>query len=96
MAKQWTNKEDDILREMRTSGASFRACARELPRRTTGACQQRAFHKGLSKTRLRESPKKQTELPVYIDEDTQVPTGYVFTNQRPKPAWWSAMMWWRK
>ncbi len=61
MGKQWTTKEDDTLRVMRAAGATYRECASVL-NRSHGACQQRAFHKGLSKTQFRESPKKQTEL----------------------------------
>lgn len=49
-----------------------------------------------TETEFRESPKRR-ELPTYIDEVTQVPADYVFDNRpKPKPTWWSAMMWWRK
>ncbi len=61
MAKQWTKDEDDILRGMREANFSYHECAATL-RRTVGACQQRAHLKGLSKTQVRESPKRQTEL----------------------------------
>ena len=49
-----------------------------------------------TETEFRESPKRR-ELPTYIDEATRVPADYVIEQQpKPKPTWWSAMMWWRK
>ena len=86
MGKRWTKEEIVTLGKLRRSGTSYRAIG-EVIGRSAGSCQQQAFKMGIckpqSKAEFRESPK------------TQQPMTYVPT-QKPKPTWWSAMMWWRK
>ena len=97
---KWTKELDKELVSLRKLGVkpSMIAKIMKLP---VSTIYSRSFTLNVTRTSaqlemdFRESPKRR-ELPVYIDETTQVPTDYVFTNQRPKPAWWSAMIWWRK
>jgi hypothetical protein len=98
---KWTSELDTKLVSLRRLGVKPREIATIMGISRT-AVYSRSFTLGVTKTSaqlemdFRESPKRR-DLPTYIDEVTQVPADYVFNNQpKPKPAWWSAMMWWRK
>ena len=84
MGKRWTDDDDFRLTEMRDEGVSYRRIAKQLGR-TEQACTQRGFKLGISKKRSDSLP---IDEPVITHEEMYV--------TKPKPAWWSAMMWWRK
>lgn len=84
MAKRWTETEDKFIRKMRDAGEGYREIGYHLDR-TAQAVQQRAFKLGISKKRSDSLP---IDEPVITHEEMYV--------TKPKPAWWSAMMWWRK
>ena len=94
MAKQWTKEEIVTLGKLRRSGTSYRAIS-EVIGRTPASCHQQAFKMGICKPHRKAQPERQLEMDFRESPKTQQPMTYVPTH-KPKPAWWSAMMWWRK
>ncbi len=104
MAKQWTKEEIVTLGKLRRSGTSYRAIG-EVIGRSAGSCQQQAFKMGICKPHRKTQPERQLEMDLQVapatetefreSPKTQQPLTYVPTH-KPKPTWWSAMMWWRK
>ena len=100
MAKQWTKEMDAALTTMHGTGVTAQQIGSVLGR-TPGAVGQRAFHLGITKKRSDSLP---IDLPVYEDEvDDDVlrewkgrTAEWNAPKTKPKPAWWTAMMWWRK
>ena len=94
MAKQWKYKEDKFLISMRKAGKSYKDIAQPLGR-TPASCHQRAYKLGICKPHRKAPPERQLEMDFRESPKTQQPLTYVPT-YKPKPAWWSAMIWWRK
>jgi hypothetical protein len=100
MAKRWTDDDDFRLTEMRDEGVSYKQIGIQLGR-SEHACAQRGFKLGITKKRSGSLP---IDLPTYIDDETEVPADFMWRREstewnvpktKPKPAWWTAMMWWR-
>ena len=81
MGKRWTKEEIVTLGKLRRSGTSYRAIG-EVIGRTPASCQQQAFQLGICK------PQSKAEF-------RESPKNQIKPT-KPKPTWWSAMMWWRK
>ena len=99
MGKQWKYKEDKFLISMRNAGISYKEIAQPLGR-TAGSCQQRAFKLGICKPHRKAPPERQLEMDLQVAPATKTEFRESPKKQiepsKPKPTWWSAMMWWRK
>ena len=86
MGNRWTPAEDRKLAKMRDEGKTFTQIAKAMGR-SAPACQQRHMKNQnvVSETlTTQDVGKRLNEISL------------ASTQPKPKPAWWSAMMWWRK
>lgn len=95
MAKQWTDADISTLRTMYIAGMTHNEIARILGR-SPAACQQRAHQMGLPKMRKQQQQNVSETLTSQDVGNRLNEISLAATQPKPKPAWWSAMMWWRK
>ena len=95
MGKQWTDKEDTFLAELRRANTPYAEISTIMVGRTASACQMRVYQLGLTnKHKPKGSPPHMRTTPDWaasypLDHD------HNFLKPKPKPSWWKAMMWWR-
>jgi len=85
--KKWTENEVDVLRTMYHAGATYPEIAKML-KRSAGACQQRAHHEGITKSRTNKKYVSDTltmqEMRDYADE--------ISLDVAPNKPWWRRML----
>jgi len=67
--KKWTENEVDVLRTMYHAGATYPEIAKML-KRSAGACQQRAHHEGITKSRTNKQYVSDTLTTQVVEEYT--------------------------
>lgn len=83
--KKWTESEIDVLRTMYHAGATYNEIAKML-KRSAGACQQRAHHEGITKTR------KQYVSDTLTTQETREYVNEISSDVKPNKPWWKRLL----